>query len=130
MARQKLAALQRGVVAVATLPAAPPPAKVAKAAKPRKQRAPAKPRQAQPAAQPQAQDREPGVLATTPAERRDLRASDRENAARLGGDALRELGHEWGLSRSEMAQRTDAQVRADTTALMRRKYDQLVGHGA
>lgn len=136
-------ALQRGVVVAATIAAAafqaqPAQQAIAKAEKtpktPKKRQAtkakqPREPKSAK-AAAPASQERPDGVLAMTADERRQLRAADRENPLRLGGEALRELGHEWGLQRSEMAQRTDPQVRDDTRTLMRRKYDPLVAFGA
>lgn len=74
-------------------------------------------------AKPAAPDPQPD-LAMTVEEASRLPAAYRENPAKLGGEALRRLGHIRGMARSHMATMTDEQVRAQLKFITSRQYEE------
>ena len=57
------------------------------------------------------------VTVTTP-----LSAADRENPAKLSGEALRKLAHQRGVSRSEAAGMSDERLRVQLLYITNRQY--------
>jgi hypothetical protein len=51
-----------------------------------------------------------------------LSAADRENPDKLNGDALRELAHRRGVSRSEAANMSDEKLRMQLRYITQRQY--------
>jgi hypothetical protein len=65
-----------------------------------------------------------GVLATTAEERASLQMYQREDAKVLGGDALRDLGHELGMARSQLAaEPDDDRVRMEIRLIQQRRFE-------
>lgn len=54
---------------------------------------------------------------------RVLSAADRENPAKLSGEALRNLGHSRGLARSLMEGMDDEKVRRELSFVIARQYE-------
>lgn len=65
-------------------------------------------------------------LFSIPVELVELSAADRENPARLDGDALRALAYRRGLSRSAMQDMTDDKIRMQLHYVTNRQYDEEV----
>jgi hypothetical protein len=55
---------------------------------------------------------------------RQMPAADRENPAKIGGEALRALAHQHGLPLSELERMDDSQVRVQMQHTIYRRLDQ------
>lgn len=56
----------------------------------------------------------------------ELSAADRENPAKLSGDALRELAHKRGLAKSDLPSMSDDKIREQLRYMTHRQYDDAV----
>lgn len=120
MARKSAVPRQPSATQPPIVVAAPPV--VAKPAAPRKRAAPKPKAERQPvAAPPVAED---DGRARTMEARRALPGFARDNPEALAGDALRELAHERGMARSELATMNDDKVREQLRYLVSASYSE------
>lgn len=53
-----------------------------------------------------------------------LSAADRENPAKLSGDALKKLAHRRGMPMSSMQSMSDEKIRTELSYIIRRQYEE------